>query len=94
MPIIEDNTAEVLAEASRRIDKALHKVGPKIVKTAQSIVPVVSGDLQASITDEVEDGRLVVGSPLDYAHEVEANTPYLRPALEANMAELERALEE
>lgn len=83
MRIIKDNTAGVLEEVRRRSTAALAEIAPEIVGEAKRIVPVVTGDLQRSISAEVSGPRLVVGSPLVYAPIVESNTPYLRPALEA-----------
>ena len=94
---IKDNTAEVLKEVDRLSDKAFQEVAPFVVASAQEFVPVVSGDLQGSIVAEVEDGTLRIGSPLDYADEIEVGTektpaqPYLRPALMKTLRRFERA---
>ena len=87
---IQDNTAGVLAEASKRASAGLKRVAPMVKASAKEIVPVVSGDLQDSITAEVKGNRLTVGSPLVYAPIVEMNTPYLRPALHKNLGKIQQ----
>lgn len=60
---------------------------PKIVKHAQRVVPVDSGDLRRSIHAEVNSAGLFVVADEEYAAEVELGTskmaaqPFLRPAL-------------
>ena len=87
---IRDNTAGVLAEAQKRTSVGLKRVAPMVEASAKEIVPVVSGDLQRSISAEVKDNTLTVGSPLVYAPIVEMNTPYLRPALHKNFGNIQR----
>lgn len=87
---ITDNTAGVLREVQRRISAGLAEIAPEVEFIAKRDVVVVSGDLQRSITAEVEGNRLVVGSPLVYAAKVEMDKPYLRPALEAVRAKIRR----
>ncbi len=87
---ITDNTAGVLREARKRTSAGLGEIAPEVERIAKRDVVVVSGDLQRSISAEVEDDRLVVGSPLIYAAKVEMDKPYLRPALEAVRAKIKR----
>lgn len=87
---ITDNTAGVLAEAQRLTSAGLEEIAQEVVFIAKRDVVVVSGDLQRSITAEVEDEKVVVGSPLVYAAKVEMDKPYLRPALEAVRATIKR----
>lgn len=60
---------------------------PKIVDRAQRIVPVDSGDLQASIHYTSENHKYYVGADEEYAAHVELGTskmaaqPFLRPAM-------------
>lgn len=87
---IVDNTAGVLAEAQKRTSARLERIAPLVKASAKEIVPVVSGDLQDSISAEVKDNRLEVGSPLKYAQKVEMDTPYLRPALYRHFGKIQR----
>ena len=87
---IVDNTAKILQEVDRRTSAGLQEIGTDIEKTAKRLVVKKSGDLQRSITAEVSKNRVVIGSPLIYAAEIEANKPYLRPALEAAKVKLRR----
>ncbi len=87
---IIDNTADVIAEAQKRTSAGLRQLAPMVEASAKEIVPVVSGDLRDSITAEVKDNTLTVGSPLKYAQKVEMNTPYLRPALYKNLSNIQR----
>lgn len=87
---ITDNAAGVLQEAQKRSSAGLEEVAKAVVIIAKRIVVVQSGRLQRSITAEVSENKAVIGSPLDYAAEVEMNKPYLRPALEAARAKIRR----
>lgn len=87
---ITDNTAAVLIEADRRASAGLKRIAPMVEASAKEIVPVVSGDLQDSISAEVKDNRLTVGSPLIYAPKVEMDKPYLRPALYKHLGDIQR----
>ena len=87
---ITDNTAGVLREVQKRTSAGLKEVAPDIVRAAKRTVPVVSGNLQRSITVEISEDKVVVGSPLDYAPKIEMNKPFLRPALEGARAKIKR----
>jgi len=87
---ITDNTAGVLAEAKKRTSAGLEEIAPEIVEAAKRTVPVVSGDLQRSISAEVKDNRLTVGSPLEYAPKVEMDKPFLRVALEKSRTAIKK----
>jgi len=87
---ITDNTNAVLGEVNRRTSAGLKEIAPIVVNTAKRDVVVVSGDLQDSITAEVEGNKLTVGSPLPYAPKIEMDKPFLRPALEKTRAEIKR----
>ena len=90
MPITKDNTAGVLQEVDKRKSKGLKEIASDVVTTAKLLVVVKTGDLQRSITAEISDNTVKIGSPLKYAAKIERVNPYLRPALEANIANLRR----
>lgn len=87
---IIDNTSAVLGEVNRRVSAGLAEIAPTIVATAKQDVVVVSGDLRESITAEVSDVKIVVGSHLPYAPKVEMDKPFLRPALEKARSKIKR----
>lgn len=87
---ITDNTSAVLREARRRVSAGLVEIAPAIVATAKKDVVVVSGDLRESISAEVGDVKIVVGSHLPYAAKVEMDKPFLRPALEKTRAKIKK----
>ena len=80
---ITNHTVDLLVEVDKRLAVNLDEIADDIVTEAKRIVPVRTGALRDSIEAEVVDNHIIVGSSLDYAPIVEANSPYLRPALEA-----------
>lgn len=84
--VVNPNWAE-LAMAEPGFDDAMNTIGGEILRDAQHVVPVDSGELLRSLTAEVVDGQIRVGSNKDYAKFVEEGTsrqkaqPYLSPAL-------------
>ncbi len=85
-----NNTADILAEVNRRASAGLKEVGEIIKPSAKDIVVVVSGDLRDSITAEVSEKELVVGSPLAYAPKIEMDKPFLRLALIQNKEKIRK----
>jgi HK97 gp10 family phage protein len=86
--ITKDNTDEVLADVEQAITKAMTKIGIKAEKYAKALCPVGTvestgkkgyrgGTLRNSITFEVEDKEVAIGSNVEYAPYVELGTgPY------------------
>ena len=83
--ITEDNTEEILSELEEKTDIALTMVGIKVEKFAKALCPVGTpestgkkgyrgGTLRNSITFEVSDSVLEVGSNVEYAPYVELGT--------------------
>ncbi|MFJ8935357.1 HK97-gp10 family putative phage morphogenesis protein [Streptomyces sp. NPDC102365] len=69
-------------------NEALEKLGDQILPDMQRNCPVQTGRLKASLTSQVENQTLRVGSrDVDYSTDVELGTsarparPYMRPAL-------------
>lgn len=93
MPI-KDNTEGVLVEVDRRIKAKLTQAAVLVERTAKQMCPVRTGTLKRSINRKIEKRKAVVGSNVEYAPHVEMGTskqaarPFLRPALEANMAKI------
>lgn len=88
MPIREDNTTEVVVEATERAVDILRVLALEVAVEAKKIVPVRTGKLKRSIHARVYNDVAIIGSRVFYAPYVEAGTPkmsarpYLRPALE------------
>ena len=86
--ITENNTSRVLSELEDKTKLVLTKIGLRIEKYAKALCPVGTpkstgkkhyrgGTLRNSITFEVSDDDLVVGSNVEYAPYVELGTgPY------------------
>ena len=81
---IIDNTAAVLSKMNSLIDEKLNIIEENLLSSAKRRVVVKSGKLQRSITTKIEDNELTLGSPLPYAPIIEAEQPFLRPALVEN----------
>ena len=89
--ITQDNTEEVLAAVEQAITKAMTEIGIKAEKYAKALCPVGTvestgkkgyrgGTLRNSITFEVEDKEVAIGSNVEYAPYVELGTgPYFTP---------------
>lgn len=88
--ITKDNTAGVLREVDRKVSQGLSEIAPAVETLAKQTVVVVSGDLQRSITTEISDNEVRIGSPLKYAPKIEMDKPFLRVALEGTMAKIRR----
>lgn len=69
-----DNTDEVLAELERKIQDSLQEVGQIAVNDARNSTPVDTGNLRDSMTCDIKDDLVVVGSNVDYAIYVEEGT--------------------
>lgn len=93
--IVKDNTDKVLAEVESNTKDVLAAIGKVIADEAKEIVPVDTGALRDSITYDVENDSVRVGSPLEYSIYVELGTskmapqPYIRPAFENNKEMIE-----
>jgi HK97 gp10 family phage protein len=81
------------------IGQELDVVGANIVDVAQQLVPVDTGFLQSSIYYQmIDQGTVEVGAEAEYASYVEFGTykmapqPYLRPAIESQLPEIEERM--
>lgn len=101
---IEENVSGKLAEAPKKIQegatRGLKQAGGEIWALARELCPVRTGFLRSTIYVATMPMRLDVGARANYAAYVEFGTrrmaarPYIRPAIEANLANLRRALAE
>lgn len=83
---IKDYSKEVMSAYSQARERSLEIIGLTAEKYAKEIVPKDTGRLQNSITHEVEDKAVYIGTNVEYAPPVEYGTikqkaqPYLRPS--------------
>jgi HK97 gp10 family phage protein len=101
---VDDQASPMLATALQtmqdQINAGLDDAGQEIVIYAQQIVPVRTGFLRSTIQYTVADGVLIVRATAPYAFWVEFGTrrmrarPYIRPAIDAYMAEIMSSLME
>lgn len=96
----QDNTEQVVDGIDSAIGVALEKIGLLAENYAVKKCPVDSGNLQGSITHEVDvdDNAVYVGTNVEYALYVELGTsrqkaqPFLRPAASKHDAQYRRVL--
>ena len=98
---LTDNTSDVLNASAEAIYRALTEVGMEAQARVASLVPVDTGRLRNSITYQVEDAAVVVGTNVEYAQEVEFNeharhttgqAHYLRDGISNNVGEFKRII--
>lgn len=97
---ITDKSDEVSAAIHEAVRVSLERCGLLIEAYAKDLVHVVTGRLRNSITHEVGDKEVTIGSDVSYAGFEEEGTskrqphPFLRPALEEHKAEYIKIIEE
>lgn len=95
-----DHSKEVFEALEAALDEAYDEIGSEAVRYAQSLCPVDTGRLRASLDYKKEENTLMVGSDVDYAKYVETGTmrqkaqPFLKPAMEDKAAKFESVLGE
>ncbi len=96
MAKIKDYSKQVFSEAEKRTQKGLVEATALVERTAKELCAVLTGTLKRSITHEIEPGRAIVGTNIEYAPHVELGTskwsgkPFLRPALAANLSKIKQ----
>lgn len=96
----QDNTEQVVDGIDSAIGIALEKIGLLAENYAAKKCPVDTGNLQGSITHEVDvdDNAVYIGTDVEYAPHVELGTsrqkaqPFLRPAASEHGAQYRRVL--
>lgn len=95
--MIKSHVGDVLSALAAAKAEALEDMGEMAVSYAKDKCPVRTGRLQNSITYKVSDGRVVVGTDVEYGASVELGTrkqqaqPFLVPALTEHMAAYHKA---
>lgn len=99
-----DNAAAAAAMVPDELVTAMTRSVSLVERDAKTLVPVATGNLQRSITNEVTggaDGAVgTVGTNVSYARYVEDGTykmrarPYLKPSLQKNLAAIGREFEQ
>lgn len=64
---LKDLSSEVLADIERKIYMGLVACGEEVEGNVAELVPVDTGRLKGSITHEVDDHTIVVGTNVEYA---------------------------
>lgn len=96
--MIRSHVAEALSALAAAKFEGLDDVGQIAEQHAKELCPVRTGRLQASIRHKVSDGRVIVGSDVEYAPDVELGTqrqraqPYIVPAVTEHVREYKDAL--
>jgi HK97 gp10 family phage protein len=102
--LISDTLSEHLRRCTSErllyeVGQELDVVGANIVDVAKELVPVDTGFLQSSIYHQmIDQGTVEVGAEAEYASYVEMGTyksspqPYLRPAIDSQLPELEQRM--
>ena len=97
--MFESHKAEVEQAIKEAIARGLEICGGKAESYAKGACPVDTGRLRNSITHEVSDDYVEIGSAVEYAPYVELGTvhmkaqPYLSPAVEGHVDEYKNILE-
>lgn len=98
--VTQDNTEQVIDGIDSAIGVALEKIGLLAENYAARKCPVDTGNLQGSITHEVDagDNAVYIGTNVEYAPHVELGTsrqkaqPFLMPAASEHGAQYRRVL--
>ena len=98
---IKSNIEELMANKEASVKKALEAIGLTAEAFAKMNCPVDTGNLRNSITHEVQDATVIIGTNVEYGKYVELGTsspnyprqPFLQPAIEEHMAQYQNILE-
>ena len=83
---ITDNSEDIIEKIARARERSLEKIGLVAEGYAKKLCPVDTGRLRNSITHEVDDRDVFIGTNVEYAPPVEYGTrkqkaqPFLVPA--------------
>lgn len=82
----EDHTAEILEAINTGITRALYRIGLEAENYAKNLCHVVTGRLRNSITFDMDEDSVYIGTNVEYGQFEEMGTskrkahPFLRPA--------------
>lgn len=95
-----NNSREIIRQLGNKTEDALRDVGLYAEGEAKLLSPVDTGELIGSISHKMANDREVqIGTDVEYALYVEKGTsrqeaqPFLTPAVEQNMAEINKIFE-
>ena len=97
---VEDHSEEILAEMNSAIVRALYRIGLECENYAKLLCHVVTGRLRNSITFDLHEDSVYVGTNVEYAKYEEEGTsrrkahPFLRPAATGHMEEWRKIIED
>lgn len=96
-----DNSREIIRKLEGKVEDALKDIGAFVEGRAKLLSPVDTGNLRSSISHKLASEKEVqIGTDVEYAVYVEKGTsrqkeqPYLTPAVEDNLNEIKRILEQ
>lgn len=90
---VKSNKDQTEKEVEQKIQKVLENIGLTAETYTKLLCPVDTGNLRNSITHQVHDKTVYIGTNVEYGKYVEAGTykmvaqPYLRPAIEGHFKE-------
>lgn len=97
---IEDHSDEILQGINTAIVRALYRIGLECEGYAKNLCHVVTGRLRNSITFDLDEDAVYVGTNVEYAAFEEEGTskrkphPFLRPAAENHKKKWRQILED
>lgn len=96
---VADRLRDIQNTMGRNLNEAAEEIALRVLATAARLVNVDTGRLRASLNWNLQElgewaVKVSVGSPVSYAPYHEIDYPFLRPAVEANEAEIRRLVEE
>lgn len=98
-----DNSEKVLSEFDKAVLKALTSIGIEAERYAKAQCPVDTGRLRNSISNEVKDSEVYIGTNVEYAEQVEygdqikhttGNAHFLRNAATQHSDEYRKIVEQ
>lgn len=97
---ITDNHDKVIQALQQQAREALEAIGQQAVKNAKSTVPVDTGNLKNSLTYDVSDGNVKVGTDVEYGKYVELGSVhnhsashFLLNAMQGHVGEYKKTIE-
>lgn len=97
---VKDYSKEVMSAYEQARGRSLEKIGLVAEGYAKKACPVDTGRLRNSITHEVDDKNVYIGSNVEYAPPVEMGTvnqkaqPFLRPSATEHTSTYKKIIED
>lgn len=88
----KDNSKAIKFAINKASKKGLTAAALVVLSQSKALTPVDTGKLRDDQFYTVDEDSATVGSPTEYAEEVEDRTPFLKPAFRENKANIEKLL--